>query len=101
MTLTKVDDVPAGTGVVLKATETISESKTYNIPVIASSDEEQGSLEGSATESTAHDAFTGYTLYILTKSGESDAQFNPMTSGSLAVGKAYLKISNTTPARSL
>ena len=96
VTLTKVNDVPANTGVVLKGT-----ANTYSIPVIASSETSKGSLEGSATDATAHDAFSGYTLYILTKSGDSDAQFNPMTSGSLAAGKAYLKISNATPARSL
>lgn len=96
VTLTKVNDVPANTGVVLKAA-----AETYDIPVIASSETAKGDLEGNATAATAFDAFDGYTLYILTKDGDNDAQFNPMTSGSLAAGKAYLKISNATPARSL
>lgn len=86
VTLTKVDNVPAGTGVVLKG-----EAKDYNIPVTANSETEKGSLEGSATEATAYDAFSGYKLYMLKKVGDN-VQFVPMTSGSLAKGKAYLKI---------
>ena len=97
VTLTKVNNVPAGTGVVLKAAE-----GTYSIPVIASSTTDKGHLLGSATEATAFDAYDGYTLYMLKMVGEN-AQFVPMTSGSLAAGKAYLKISsgNSSLARSL
>ena len=86
VTLTKVTTVPAGTGVVLKG-----EAKDYSIPVTASSETAKGSLEGSATEATAYDKFSGYKLYMLKKVG-NNAQFVPMTSGSLAKGKAYLKI---------
>ena len=88
VTLTKVNTVPAGTGVVLKGA-----ADTYNIPVIASSATDKGHLLGSATEATAFDAFDGYTLYMLKMVGEN-AQFVPMTSGSLAAGKAYLKIAS-------
>ena len=97
VTLTKVNNVPAGTGVVLKAAE-----GTYNIPVIASSETDKGHLLGSATETTAYNAYDGYTLYMLKMVGEN-AQFVPMTSGSLAAGKAYLKIAsgNSSLARSL
>ncbi len=86
VTLTKVNNVPAGTGVVLKG-----EAKDYNIPVTSNSETEKGSLEGSATEATAYDKFSGYKLYMLKKVGDN-VQFVPMTSGSLAKGKAYLKI---------
>ena len=86
VTLSKVNNVPAGTGVVLKG-----EAKDYNIPVTSNSETEKGSLEGSATEATAYDAFSGYKLYMLKKVGDN-VQFVPMTSGSLAKGKAYLKI---------
>lgn len=86
VTLSKVNNVPAGTGVVLKG-----EAKDYNIPVTANSETEKGSLEGSATEATAYDKFSGYKLYMLKKVGDN-VQFVPMTSGSLAKGKAYLKI---------
>ena len=86
VTLSKVNNVPAGAGVVLKG-----EAKDYNIPVTSNSETEKGSLEGSATEATAYDKFSGYKLYMLKKVGDN-VQFVPMTSGSLAKGKAYLKI---------
>ncbi|MBR1547200.1 MAG: hypothetical protein IJ637_00535, partial [Prevotella sp.] len=47
VTLTKVDNVPAGTGVVLKGDAT-----TYTVPVIASSATEKGDLKSSATDLT-------------------------------------------------
>ena len=86
VTLKEVDDVPANTGVVLKG-----DAKTYDIPVIASSETAQGDLEGNATEATAFDAVDGKTLYVLTKNGDN-AEFNPVTSGSIAAGKAYLPV---------
>ena len=97
VTLTKVSTVPAGTGVVLKGA-----ANTYSIPVIASSTTDKGHLLGSATEATAYNAYDGYTLYMLKMVNEK-AQFVPMTSGSLAAGKAYLKIAsgNSSLARSL
>ena len=97
VTLTKVNNVPAGTGVVLKGA-----ANTYNIPVIASSTTDKGHLLGSATEATDYNAYDGYTLYMLKMVNEK-AQFVPMTSGSLAAGKAYLKIASgaSSTARSL
>ena len=84
VTLTKVNNVPANTGVVLKGA-----ANTYDIPVIASSSTPQGSLQGSATESTnANAAPDGKAYYILTKSGK-DAEFQA-ASGTIAAGKAYL-----------
>ena len=94
VTLTAVDDVPANTGVVLKGA-----AATYSIPVIASSETEKGDLTGSAT-ATAFNAYDGYTLYMLKKVGDN-AQFVPVTSGSVAAGKAFLKIANAGEARSL
>lgn len=84
--LAPVDNVPANTGVVLKGAE-----GKYNIPVIASSSTAQGDLKGSATEATAWNAFDGYTLYVLT-SVDANVQFNPVKSGSIDAGKAFLKI---------
>ena len=84
--LAPVDNVPANTGVVLKG-----DAGDYNIPVIASSSTAQGDLKGSATEATAYNAFDEYTLYVLTAVGEN-VQFNPVTSGSINAGKAFLKI---------
>ncbi len=87
VTLTEVDDVPAGTGVVLKG-----EANEYFIPTATSSSNDQGSLIGSATDATACPASAGFTYYILTKDGAGDAQFNPAVEGSIAAGKAYLKL---------
>lgn len=87
VTLNKVqNNVPANTGVVLEGA-----ADTYYIPVVASSETAKGDLQGSATDATAFDAYSGYTLYILTQNG-NDVQFNPCTSGSIAAGKAFLKV---------
>ena len=72
---------------------------TYSIPVITSSDTPQGDLTGSATEATPHDAYSGYTLYILTKDN-GKAQFNPCTSGDIGAGKAFLKVDTSTTGTS-
>ena len=90
VTLTPVTNVPANTGVVLKGDE-----DTYNIPVTASSSTAKGDLEGSATSATAYDAVAGYDLYILALNGVGDVQFTKATSGSIAAGKAYLKVAQS------
>ena len=88
VTLTPVDNVPANTGVVLKGA-----AKTYSIPLIASSSTAQGHLKGSATEATAWNAYSGYNLYVLTSvDNGANVQFNPVISGSIAAGKAFLKV---------
>ncbi len=87
VTLTAVKDVPTNTGVVLKGAE-----GKYDVPVIASSETAKGYLQGSA-EATAWDAFAGNTLYILTMNGEN-AQFNPVVSGEIEAGKAFLKVAD-------
>lgn len=89
VTLTAVEDVPANTGVVLHGAQ-----GTYNIPFAASSETAQGDLQGNATAATAYDAFSGYTLYGLGMSG-SDVQFRPVTSGSIAAGKPFLKVAGS------
>lgn len=92
--LTEVDDVQANTGVVLKGAE-----KTYDIPVIASSETLKGELKGAAT-ATAYDAYAGYDLYMLSKNGDN-AQFKKVTSGSIAAGKAFLMIEQSGSAPTL
>lgn len=89
VTLKQVQNVPAGTGVVLKGA-----ANTYNIPVIASSTTAKGDLLGSTTEATAFNAYPGYTLYMLNKVN-GKAQFVPVTKGEIAAGKAFLKVSST------
>ena len=96
VTLTKVDNVPANTGVVLKG----DGPSFYQINVAASSETAKGDLLGSATDATAYNAIDGYTLYMLKKVGEK-AQFVPVTASSIAAGKAYLKVANATTARNL
>ena len=98
VTLKSVNNVPANTGVVLKGA-----ANTYSILVIASSSTAQGDLKGSATDATAWNAYNGYTLYVLTSvDAGANVQFNPVTSGSIAAGKAYLKIaSGANPAREM
>ena len=86
VTLTQVNDVPANTGVVLKGAQ-----DTYTIPLIASSSTDKGHLLGSATDPTAWNAYSGYDLYMLVKNNDK-AQFKKVTSGSIAAGKAFLKI---------
>lgn len=92
VTLTKVDNIPANTGVVLKATETLNENKTYSIPVAISSTTPQGDMKGSITEAKA--ASEQSPIYILKLNNNNEAQFMRATSGSLAAGKAYLEIAN-------
>jgi hypothetical protein len=85
VTLAKVDNVPANTGVVLKGA-----ANDYNIPVIASSSTAKGDLKGSATDAKAYD--TSFDYYYLVKSGDN-AQFKKLAEGgSIAAGKAYLQL---------
>lgn len=95
--LTKVDNVPAETGVVLKAAE-----GNYYVPVTASSTTDKGDLRGSLTEDIDYDQFDEeYDLYVLGINGDDQAQFQLATSGTLPAGKAYLLVSQELEARVL
>ena len=100
VTLTAVNNVPAETGVVLKGAV-----GTYSIPVIASSSTEKGDLTGSVSAATAHDAFVGEGYYIyglaLSKEEAGKVEFAKITSGSVAPGKAFLKVSTAVSSKSL
>lgn len=98
VTLTQVNDIQAGTGVVLKS-EDGSQNITYSLPVINSSSTVKGDLQGNATESTACNAFDGYTLYMLAINQSNEAQFTKVTDGSIAAGKAYLKVPTSASTR--
>ena len=91
VTLTEETDVPANTGVVLSG-----DAGSYNIPTIASSETDKGELTGNATEATAFDAVAGHTYYVLAPSEDANykVQFRPVTSGSIAAGKAFLDIAS-------
>ena len=102
VTLTEVTNVPAGTGVILKGTP----STNYDIPVTGSSSTAKGDLTGAFLTATAYDAYSAtdpaYTIYALTPVNKgATVQFNPVTSGSIAAGKAFLKIESAEEARSL
>ena len=96
VTLEKVDDIPANTGVVLKGIK-----KTYDVPVIASSSTAKGDLTGNTSAATAYNAFDGFDLYMLALNGDNEAQFTKVTGGSIAAGKAFLKLSSGADAREL
>ena len=91
VTLTEVTEVAAGTGVVLKG-----DAKTYEIPVIESSDTEKGQLKGSATADLTFDAEAANDYYMLVLNSSSKAQFKKLSSGTIAAGKAYLAIAKST-----
>lgn len=88
--LTKVDDVQAETGLVLKGTA----AGTYYIPVIASSETEKGSLMFSST--LTYNTHGNNTFYGLTVNAASEAQFAKIdrSNGEVTIpaGKAFLMI---------
>ena len=91
--MTQVNKVPAGTGLVLKAT---TPESAVNVPVFdgTSADNVSGNkMVGSATATTEIAANGGYIL--------SNGVFQPATAGTLAAGKAYLNIAVGAGARSL
>lgn len=100
VTLTKVADIKAGTGVVLKSDKT-DQDIIYSIPVISDSETVGGDLKGNATEDTPYNAFDGYDLYMLAINASDEAQFIKVKSGSVAAGKAYLKVPSSVAARAL
>ena len=91
--LTKVDDVQAETGLVLKGAE-----GTYYIPVIESSETEKGELKHSSIYSydITDDELGNYTFYGLTVNSENKAQFVKLNKGTIPAQKAFLKVANTT-----
>lgn len=101
VTLTEVSNVPAGTGIVLKGTP----NTNYDIPVTGSSSTAKGHLTGAFLTATSFNAYSAsdpaYTLYVLTPVNEgANVKFNPVTSGSIAAGKAFLKINGGASALS-
>ena len=82
--MTQVNKVPAGTGLVLKAT---TPESPVNVPVFDGTGADvvtSNKLAGSATETTAIAANAGYILI--------DGVFQPASAGTLPAGKAYLNI---------
>ena len=82
--MTQVNKVPAGTGLVLKAT---TPNSPVDVPVFDGTGAEDmtgNQMVGSATTTTAIAENGGYIL--------KDGVFQPATAGTLAAGKAYLAI---------
>ena len=91
--MVQVNKVPAGTGLVLKAT---TPGSAVNVPVFdgTSPDDVSGNkMDGSATETTAVAANAGYIL--------SSGIFQPSSGGTLPAGKAYLNANASNGARSI
>lgn len=98
VTLNKVNDIQAETGVVLKSSTTDANT-TYSIPVFASSTTVKGNLTGNAAESTELAENTAYILGINSNTGK--AQFFINSAGTIAAGKAYLPVVGSAKALSV
>ena len=95
--LTKVDNVQAETGLVLKGDE-----GTYYLPVIESSTTDKGELQFSSiyTYDLTDDELGQYTFYGLTVN-DDEAQFVKLKKGTIQPQKAFLKVEGTNGARTL
>ncbi len=82
--MTQVNKVPAGTGLVLKATTPGSAVKVPVFDGTSPDDVSSNKMVGSATETTAIAANAGYILI--------EGVFQPASAGTLPAGKAYLNI---------
>ena len=78
--------VPAGTGLILKKTGTVS---SFEVPVVAEATAPEGNLLTGVTKPTliGNTTATDYILY--------DGTFYPASQGTLPAGKAYLRVANT------
>ncbi len=94
LTLTRVYDVPAGTGLVLMG----EAGTTYRIPYATSSSIYANLLVGVTVATSISPTDGGYTNYILSKQNEQVGFFKVSTTGELAAGKAYLRIPTTAGA---
>ena len=91
--MTQVYKVPAGTGLVLKATTPESDVIVPVFDGTSPSDVSGNKMLGSATATTAVAANAGYIL--------KEGVFQPALAGTLPAGKAYLKIDDAAPILSL
>ena len=92
VTLNKVENVPAETGLVLKGAE-----DTYYVPVIASSDTPTGSLSGSSTASKTVDDSSKKCFGLAIKNEK--AQFVKIKNAEvIPAKKAFLEVEPSTPA---
>lgn len=87
LTMQRVMDVPAGTGVLL-----VGDAGSYDIPQQASTSVYTNLLCGVTTPTTIEPTDGGYTNYILTNGPHGIGFYKVGASGELAAGKAYLRL---------
>ena len=92
--MTRVYDVPAGTGLVLKGNP-----GTYEIPYSPSPSVYVNLLEGVTSSATIGQTEGGYTNYILANGTNGTGFYLVSGTGQLAAGKAYLRIPSASAAR--
>lgn len=80
----KVTKVPVGAGVILKK---IGDANSFDIPVIADAEELEDNLLIGTVEETEIGNVNGFTDYIL-----YEGAFHASNAGTLAAGKAYLRV---------
>lgn len=86
VTLTQVDNVPVGTGVMLKG----EANTTYRIPRIADSDTNKGYLIGT-TQNTSYDEYDPYGIFVF---DNNEFKFVKKTEGVVAARTPYVVASN-------
>lgn len=87
LTMLRVSDVPAGTGLVLRGTP-----GTYEVPYGTSSSIYANLLVGVTTATTLSQTEGGYTNYILSNGSHGVGFYIVSGTGQLSAGKAYLRI---------
>ncbi len=87
LTMLKVTDAPAGTGLIVKGSE-----GTYEIPVKTSASVYGNLLVGVTEETTLSQTAGGYVNYILANGSHGPGFYVVEGEGQLAAGKAYLRL---------
>ncbi len=87
LTMLKVTDAPAGTGLIVKGSE-----GTYEVPVKTSASVYANLLVGVTEETTLTQTDGGYVNYILSDGSHGPGFYIVSGEGQLAAGKAYLRL---------
>lgn len=87
LTMLKVTDVPAGTGLIVKGSE-----GTYEVPVKTSASVYGNLLVGVTEETTLSQTAGGFVNYVLANGSHGPGFYVVEGEGTLATGKAYLRL---------
>ena len=87
LTMLKVTDVPAGTGLIVKGSE-----GTYEVPVKTSASVYGNLLVGVTEETTLSQTAGGFVNYVLANGSHGPGFYVVEGEGTLAAGKAYLRL---------